>query len=115
MHDQAPTAAATEWGEIADLYGELARLMPTPIVELNRAVAVAMAEGPQRGLHLLDTIPERASLDGNHLYHAARGDLLARLGRHQEATEEYTSALALATTTAEQKFLARRLDEVGRN
>jgi RNA polymerase sigma-70 factor (ECF subfamily) len=115
LHDQAPTAAATDWGEIAALYGELARLLPTPIVELNRAVAVAMAEGPQRGLHLLDAIPDRATLDGNHLYHAARADLLARLGRDQEAADAYRSALALATTTAEQKFLTRRLDEIGRN
>jgi RNA polymerase sigma-70 factor (ECF subfamily) len=114
LHDDAPTAEATDWTEIAALYGELARRMPSPVVELNRAVAVAMAEGPQRGLRLLDSMPDRDALADNHLYHAARADLLARLGRTREAADAYRSAIALATTSAERRFLERRLRDAER-
>jgi len=113
VHDEAPTAADTGWREIAALYGELLRVLPGPVVELNRAVAVAMADGPQRGLELLDRLRGDAALDDNHLFHAARGDLLFRLGRVDDATAAYGRALSLATTTAERRFLERRLVEVG--
>ena len=112
-HSGAPSAVATDWREIAALYGELLRVLPGPVVELNRAVAVAMADGPQRGLELLDRLRDDAALDDNHLFHAARGDLLFRLGRGGDAAAAYSRALSLATTTAERRFLERRLVEVG--
>jgi RNA polymerase sigma-70 factor, ECF subfamily len=113
VHDEAPTAADTGWPEIAALYGELLRVLPGPVVELNRAVAVAMADGPQHGLELLDRLRDDGALDDNHLFHAARGDLLFRLGRGGDAAAAYSRALSLATTTAERRFLERRLVEVG--
>ena len=109
LHDEAPTADATDWAEIAALYAELARRAPSPVVDLNRAVAVAMVEGPQAGLNMIDAIPDAASLEGNHLYHAARADLLCRLDRRGEAATAYRRALDLAATTAERRFLERRL------
>ncbi len=112
VHDEAPTAAQTDWHEIAALYGELARVAPSPVVELNRAVAIAMADGPGRGLALLERIGSRGPLDDNHLFHAARADLLVRLGRDGDAAAAYRRALALVTTTAERRFLERRLAEL---
>jgi RNA polymerase sigma-70 factor (ECF subfamily) len=112
LHDKAPTAAATDWVQIAALYRALARQVPSPVVELNRAVAVAMAEGPPQGLDLLEAMPERAALADNHLYHATRADLLARLGRHEEAAVAYRAALARVGTAAERRFLERRLGEI---
>jgi RNA polymerase sigma-70 factor (ECF subfamily) len=100
----------TDWGTIARLYGELARLAPSPIVELNRAVAVAMADGADEGLDLIARIE---GLDDYHLLHAARADLLRRLGRRQEAEGAYRRALALAPNPVERDFLERRLSEVG--
>jgi RNA polymerase sigma-70 factor (ECF subfamily) len=108
VHDEAATAGAVDWQEIAGLYAELARIAPSPIVDLNRAVAVAMADGPSRGLELLDELTDTA-LDDKHLFHAARADLLARLGRAEEAAGAYRRALDLAATGAERRFLASRL------
>jgi len=99
-------APRTDWGRVATLYGELAVLDPSPVVELNRAVAVALAEGPERGLELLAQIE---GLDGYHLLHAARADLLRRLGRGVEARAAYERALALAANPVEREFLGRRL------
>jgi RNA polymerase sigma-70 factor, ECF subfamily len=105
----AHTADETDWPAVATLYAALARLTPSPIVELNRAVAVAMASGPAEGLRLIGTIE---GLDEYHLLHAARADLLRRLDRLDEATAAYERALALATNAAERQFLERRLSEV---
>lgn len=112
LHDEAPTADATDWAQIAAVYGELARLVPSPVVMLNRAVAVAMADGPERGLVLLDGLGGEPTLAENHLYHAARADALARLRRFDEATAAYRRALDLAVTTAERRFLKRRLRQL---
>jgi len=99
----------TDWPQIAALYGRLECFTPSPVVELNRAVAVAMAEGPERGLELIDSI---GGLDGYRHLHSARADLLRRLGRGPEAADSYRRALELATQPAERAFLERRLAEV---
>ena len=112
LHAQAPTAAATDWRQIALLYGALARMAPSPIVELNQAVAVAMADGPAHGLALLDRLQLDAALAHYHFYHAARADLLRRAGRLDEAAISYTRALALCQNTIERRFLQRRLREI---
>ncbi len=109
LHSEAPAAERTDWPQIAALYGELARVQPSPVVELNRAVAVAMADGPETGLALLDGLDE---LERYHLLHATRADLLRRLGRGAEAADSYRRALELATNPVERAFLERRLDEV---
>jgi RNA polymerase sigma-70 factor, ECF subfamily len=101
--------AETDWSAIAGLYEQLLRLAPSPIVDLNRAVAVALATTPERGLDLIARIE---GLDDYHLLHAARADLLRRLGRHDEAASAYARALALATNPVERTFLERRLSEV---
>ena len=101
-------ADATDWGHVAALYARLAVLDPSPVIELNRAVAVAMAEGPERGLALMDAIP---GLDGYHLLHSARADLLRRLGRAEEARVAYERALDLAVNPVERDFLERRLHD----
>ena len=111
-HGRSGTAAATPWAEIAALYGELARVAPGPVVDLNRAVAVAMADGPVAGLLLVEALGTDGALDEYHLYHAARADLLRRLGRRAEAAAAYDHALRLVTNDAERDFLARRLGEV---
>jgi RNA polymerase sigma-70 factor (ECF subfamily) len=110
LHAQAPTARDTDWPQIAALYGVLVGLYPSPVVELNRAVAIAMADGIDHGLALLDTI----HLPAYHLLPAARADLLRRLGRHADAAAAYRQALALVTNAAERQFLERRLGEVTR-
>ena len=112
VHAEAPTAADTDWPQIAGLYGELYRRLPTPVVALNHAVAVAMAHGPEPGLELVDALAARGSLDGYYLLHATRADLLRRLGRAAPAQAAYERALGLATNPAEQAFLRRRLEEV---
>jgi RNA polymerase sigma-70 factor, ECF subfamily len=109
LHAEAGSPAATDWPGIAALYAELARVAPSPVVELNRAVAVAMAEGPEPGLALLDGLE---GLERYHLLHAARADLLGRLGRAAEAAEAYGRALELAENDPERRFLARRLEEL---
>jgi RNA polymerase sigma-70 factor, ECF subfamily len=111
LHASSPTAADTDWPQIAALYGELARVAPGPVVELNRAVAVAMTDGPARGVELLDALAP--TLDEQHLFHAARGDLLARLGRTDEAAVAFGRAAELATTAPERRFLERRRADVG--
>jgi RNA polymerase sigma-70 factor (ECF subfamily) len=108
-HAEAERPRDTDWAQIAGLYGELARLAPGPVVELNRAVAVAMAEGPAAGLALVDALDASGALAGYHLLPATRADLLRRLGRRPEAAAAYRSALELAPTEAERRFLARRL------
>ena len=108
LHAQAPTPAATDWPQIVALYGLLYQRQPSPIIALNHAVAVAMAEGPAAGLALM----ERIELPAYHLWHAARADLLRRLGRRDEAADAYQAALTLATNAAERAFLERRLGEV---
>ncbi|HEY6380027.1 MAG TPA: RNA polymerase sigma factor [Candidatus Dormibacteraeota bacterium] len=108
VHDEAPTAEAVDWHEIAALYGELVRVAPSPVVELNRAVAIAMADGPACGLALMDNLGDSQLVD-NHLFHAARADLLVRIGHTEEAREAYGRALELVATTAERRFLESRL------
>ncbi|WP_433888018.1 RNA polymerase sigma factor [Streptomyces sp. CA-111067] len=111
-HAEAREAAETDWRQIALLYAELARMAPGPVVELNRAVAVAMADGPEAGLALLDPLLAARELTGYHLLPATRADLLRRLGRHDEAAAAYRAALDLAPTEAERRFLAMRLAEL---
>jgi RNA polymerase sigma-70 factor (ECF subfamily) len=112
VHAQAPTAAATDWQQITALYGVLARVHPSPVVELNRAVAVAMSDGFERGLTLMDDLARRGELAGYHLLPAARGELLRRLGRPAEAAESYRRALALVGNGTERRHLERRLREI---
>jgi RNA polymerase sigma-70 factor (ECF subfamily) len=112
VHAGAPSAAATDWPQIAALYGVLVRAEPSPVVELNRAVAVAMRDGPGAGLELIDNILGRGDLAGYHLAHAARADLCRRLGQAAEARESYLRALALARQEPERRFLERRLREL---
>jgi len=108
LHAQAPTAEETDWPQIAALYGVLEALDPSPVVQLNRAVAVAMADGFQRGMVLL----EKVRLPQYYLLPAARADLLRRMGRRSEAAASYRDAIALVTNEAERRFLERRLHEV---
>jgi RNA polymerase sigma-70 factor (ECF subfamily) len=112
LHAEATTAAETDWRQIALLYARLARMTPSPVVELNQVVAVAMAGGPQAGLALLDHLRLGETLAHYHLYHAARADLLRRAGRHEEAAASYRAALSLCQNRIEQRFLQRRLAEV---
>ena len=112
MHAQAHTPEATDWREIASLYSVLARLSPTPVVALNHAVAVAMSEGLSRGLAMIDDLGAAGKLDGYYLFHAARADIVRRLGHRDQASDAYRRALALATNQVEQNYLARRLREV---
>jgi len=110
-HAAAEDAADTDWAEIAQLYGRLSELVPSAVVELNRAVAVAMADGPAAGLELVEALEASGALAGYHLLPATRADLLRRLGRHAEAAASYRDALELAATDAERRYLARRLAE----
>lgn len=109
VHSDAPCAAATDWGQIRTLYDQLLTLTPSPIVALNRAVAVAEVDGPQAALGLVDDL----GLDGYHLFHAIRADLLRRLGRDAEAAEAYEAAIARTGNEAEREFLRRRQQSVG--
>jgi RNA polymerase sigma-70 factor (ECF subfamily) len=110
-HSTAPTAADTDWGEIAGLYEQLLRHEPTAVVEANRAVAVAMADGPAAGLAILDALAGRPQLDGWSQLHVARADLLSRLGRHDDAHRAYRRALELRPPAAERAFVLKRLRE----
>jgi RNA polymerase sigma-70 factor (ECF subfamily) len=114
IHAQAPTAAATDWQQIAALYGVLARVHPSPVVALNRAVAVAMSGGLDRGLALVDELDRLGELAEYHLLPVARAELLRRLGRHAEAAESYRRALALVSNEAERRHLEKRLRELVR-
>ena len=113
-HATAADAADTDWAEIAALYGRLARMVPSGVVKLNRAVAVGMADGPAAGLALVEEIEAAGELAGYHLLPATRADLLRRLGRQTEAAFAYREALELAATEAEHRYLARRLEETER-
>jgi RNA polymerase sigma-70 factor (ECF subfamily) len=113
LHADAPNAAATDWAQIAGLYDMLVRVEPSPVVDLNRAVAVAMRDGPDAGLALIDAILARGDLADYHLAHAARADLCRRLGRTEEARASYEMALTLAHQEPERRFLGRRLAESG--
>jgi RNA polymerase sigma-70 factor, ECF subfamily len=112
VHCQARRAEDTDWPQIVRLYDLLERLQPSPIVSLNRAVAVAMVDGPHQGLALINALATAGDLDNYHLLHAARADLLRRVGSSAEAARSYAQALALATNDSERRFLERRLREV---
>jgi RNA polymerase sigma-70 factor, ECF subfamily len=111
VHAESASAETTDWAQIAGLYARLVELHPSPIVALNRAVAVAMAEGCEAGLSLVDAL--QPALEGYHLWHAARADLRRRLGRRSDAVESYQRAYALSHNASELRFLARRLAELG--
>jgi RNA polymerase sigma-70 factor (ECF subfamily) len=111
-HAQAPTAAATDWGHIVALYDLLLQAHPSPVIELNRAVAIAMRDGPLEGLTLISTILTRGELENYHLAHAARADLFRRLGQTAEARASYERALILTQQEPERRFLRRRLSEL---
>jgi RNA polymerase sigma-70 factor (ECF subfamily) len=113
VHAEAPTAAATDWPQIVALYGALALAAPSPVIELNRAVAVAMRDGPAAGLTLVDALLARGELADYHLAHSARADLCRRLGRVEEARASYEKALALTGQEPERRFLENRLRELG--
>ena len=112
VHAEAPNAAATDWAEIVGLYDVLARADPSPVIELNRAVAVAMRDGPAAGLALIDAILDRGDLLDYRLAHAARAELCRRLGRTADARASYERALALTRQEPERRFLERRLAEL---
>ena len=112
VHCRARNAAETNWAEIVSLYDLLARIQPSPIISLNRAVAVAMVEGPEAALPILDAIAADGKLDDYHLLYAARADLLRRLSSYEAAAESYSRALELVTNDSERRFLERRLAEV---
>jgi RNA polymerase sigma-70 factor (ECF subfamily) len=112
LHCQAARAEDTDWPQILRIYDLLERLQPSPIVSLNRAVAVAMVQGPRPALALIDGLAAGGDLDGYHLLHAARADLLRRAGSRAEAAKSYARALALVANDSERRFLERRLREV---
>ena len=112
LHGHATSFEQTDWTEIAALYSRLTELSPSPVVALNHAVAVAMSEGAERGLALIDALESSGELGEYHLLYAARADLLRRLGRMREAIEAYTRALRLARNPIEQNYLRRRLAEL---
>jgi RNA polymerase sigma-70 factor, ECF subfamily len=109
VHAEAGTAAETDWAQIAALYDKLAQINPTPVVLLNGAVAVGMSDGPRRGLALIDSLGASGALDRYHLFHAARADMLRRLGSPSAAADAYRQALALTANGIERTFLERRL------
>jgi len=112
VHAESRSPQETDWAEIAGLYGALLRLEPSPIIQLNRAVAVAMRDGPEAGLVLIDPLLDQRGLGRYHLAHAAKADLLRRLGRLAEAKASYEIALALTQQEPEQRFVKRRLAEI---
>jgi RNA polymerase sigma-70 factor (ECF subfamily) len=112
VHATAPSFAATDWTQIVNLYDMLLEVIPSPIVEINRAVAVAMRDGPAAGLVLIDTILARGDLSDYHLAHAARADLCRRLGETAAARESYQQAIALTQQEPERRFLERQLSSL---
>src|SRR5690606_6151783 len=110
---RAPSADETDWAEIVALYDLLGRVEPSPVVELNRAVAIAMRDGPEAGLVLVDGLLERGELDRYQFVHAVKADLCRRLGRYDEARLAYTRALELTRVEPERRFIERRLAELG--
>ncbi|PYO75097.1 MAG: RNA polymerase subunit sigma-24, partial [Gemmatimonadetes bacterium] len=115
VHAEAASAEATDWVQIVGLYDVLERVDPTPVVELNRAVAVAMRDGPAAGLAIIDALLARGDLDDYHLAHSARADLCRRVGRTADARRSYQRALDLTRQEPERRFLERRLHELGLN
>jgi RNA polymerase sigma-70 factor (ECF subfamily) len=113
VHAEADTAESTDWAQIVELYTVLVRADRSPVIELNRAAAVAMRDGPAAGLALIDTIMARGDLDTYYLAHSARADLCRRLGKKDEARAAYQRALALVRQEPERRFLERRLRELG--
>ncbi len=113
VHAEAPTADETDWAQIVGLYDVLLRVEPSPVIELNRAVAVAMRDGPEEGLKLIDAILERGELSDYHLIYSARADMCRRLGRTEEARESYRRALDLTQQEPERNFIERRMEELG--
>jgi RNA polymerase sigma-70 factor, ECF subfamily len=114
IHAEANAAGETDWPQIVALYEELMRINSSPVVALNHAVAVAMSEGLEKGLSLLEEVGEAGKLDHYYLFHAARADVLRRLNRFQEATTSYTRALSLTTNQVEQQYIRRRMEEVAK-
>ena len=114
VHCRAARPEDTDWREIVRLYDELLKMQGSPVISLNRAVAVAMAEGPERGLELMEELAAGSDLENYHLLHAARADMQRRLGRATEAAAEYEKALGLVTNESERRYLERRLKEVGK-
>jgi len=112
LHAEAGSSPETDWPQIAALYGELARIQPSPVVQLNGAVAIGMSEGPERGLALIDQLGTSGELDRYHLFHAARADMLRRLGSFEAAAEAYRRALALMANGVERAYLERRLADL---
>ena len=113
LHAEAPSPSDTDWPQIAALYGALMQHAPSPVVALNQAVAIAMVEGPMRGLGLIDDLGQSGDLDHYHLFHAARADLLRRAGFMSEAVDAYTVALELCQNSVEKRYLRRCLAELG--
>ena len=112
LHAEAKSPAETDWAQIAALYQELLLVSPSPVVALNHAVAVAMSAGLEQGLAEIDQIGAAGGLEQYHLYHAARADILRRLGRNAEAAQAYQEALCLATNKVEQSYLRERLRQL---
>jgi RNA polymerase sigma-70 factor (ECF subfamily) len=112
LHCRAASTSETDWFQIVHLYDLLERMQPSPVISLNRAVAVAMAEGPRPALALVDALAEAGELDNYHLLHACRADLLRRIGSMAEAAQSYRRALTLVTNESERRFLERRLAEM---
>jgi RNA polymerase sigma-70 factor, ECF subfamily len=112
VHAEAPNTAATDWAQIVGLYGLLARVDPSPVIELNRAMAVAMRDGPLAGLALIDAILARGDLADYHLAHSARAELCRRSGRTAEARASYERALTLTQQEPERRLIERRLAEL---
>ncbi|MGH3704329.1 MAG: tetratricopeptide repeat protein, partial [Agromyces sp.] len=110
VHTDARDADGTDWGQVVALYDQLARLDPSPIVALNRAIAVAEVDGPDAALPIIDRLD--GALHGYHAFHASRAELLRRLGRRDEAITAYDRAIALAGNSAERAHLSRRRDEL---
>ena len=112
VHSEAAEASATDWPQIVALYTVLARAEPSPVIKLNRAVAIAMRDGPEAGLALIDAIFSRGELTDYHLAHSVHADLCRRLGRHAEARLSYERALELTRQEPERRFLEKRLREL---
>jgi len=112
VHAEAESVAATDWRQIVALYDRLLRVQPSPVVQLNRAVAIAMCDGPEAGLAQIDAVLEQGELASYYLAHSARADMCRRLGRTVEARASYEKALALTQQEPERQFLARRLEEL---
>jgi RNA polymerase sigma-70 factor (ECF subfamily) len=114
LHDEAASADVTDWAQIAALYRILGDMQPSPVVELNRAVAIAMADGPETGLAIVDRIAADGQLDDYPYLHSTRADLLRRLGRRSDAAVAYRRALELTANEPERAFLEGRITELGR-